>query len=109
MLSEFDQEEKKDENIEEDEDITIIELEGVQYELLDTVKYKGNQYIAITPFDEDLLENGDEDTDFTILEMSEDPDNEDGCILKTVDDEDLYSRVGDLFLDRFAEYDTDDE
>ena len=87
----------------EEEDITIIELEGVRYEIVDTVTYKDKDYVAITPFEDDVLESGDEEGDFTILELGEDPDDAEGCILKTVDDDDLYSEIGEVFLQRFAE------
>lgn len=87
-----------------DDDITIIELEGERYELIDMVVYNDRKYIAVTPFTED--ETDDEDSgDFTILEMTDDPDDEESCILKTVDDEELYSEIGEVFLEKFAEED----
>lgn len=107
MINEFDPEEK-DQNTEE-EDITIIELEGVRYEIVDIATYNGRDYVAITPYDDDILESDDEEGDFTILELGEDPENEDGCILKTVDDDDLYSEIGEIFLKRFAEDEDENE
>ena len=103
MLSDTVKNENTD-NTSEEDDITIIELEGKRYEIV-----QGKDYVAITPFDEDLTEDGDTESDFTILEISEDPVDETGCILKTVDDEELYSEIGDLFLSRFAEDEPDDE
>ncbi len=90
-------------------DVTVIELEGVRYEIVDTATYNGKDYVAITPFDDNILESDDEDGDFTILELGEDPDDEYGCILKTVDDDELYSEIGEVFLKRFAEEDPEDE
>ncbi len=86
------------------DDITIIELEGEKYELIDLVVYNDKKYIAVTPFSEDESEE-DPEGDFTILEMTDDPDDEESCILKTVDDEDLYSEIGEVFLEKFAEED----
>ena len=88
----------------EDDDITVIELEGNKYELIDMVVYNNKNYIAITPFYDDGSAD-EEEGDFTILEMTDDPENEESCILKTVDDDDLYSEIGELFLERFAEDD----
>ena len=97
-MPEFDPEDQI--NVNED-DITIVELEGEQYEIVDTILYEDKSYVAITPYSEE----DDGEGDFTILELVDDPDNEDECILKTVDDEALYTAIGDEFLKRFAEED----
>jgi len=93
------------EDFSDEEDVTLIELEGVRYEIIDTVNRDGKVYIAISPFDDDVSGIEDESGDFTILEVSDDPDDENGCILKTIDDEELYSEIGDLFIEKFAEED----
>lgn len=97
-MAEFETEDRDDIN---DDEITLIELEGEQYEVIDTIIYNDKTYVAISPYSED----DEGDGDFTILEIEDDPENEEGCILRTVDDEALYTEIGDEFLKRFAEED----
>ncbi len=92
---------------EETPEIPIIELEGEQYEVIDTVTVDGRNYVALLPFEE--LDAGQEEEEFTILEIIDDPDDEENCTLKTIDDEDLYDRIGDAFLKQFEMYDEEDE
>ncbi len=100
-----------DEAAGDDEEMTIIELEGERYEVIDSVIYDGKLYVAILPYDEENIdENNDEDEniEFTILEVCDDPDDEDNCIMRTVDDDDLYTKIGNEFLKRF-ESESDEE
>lgn len=87
-------------------DIPIIELEGEQYEVIDTVTVDGKNYVALLPFEE--LDSEQEEEEFTILEILDDPSDEENCTLKTIDDEDLYERIGDAFLKKFEMYDEDE-
>lgn len=87
-------------------EIPIIELEGEQYEVIDTVTVDGKNYVALLPFEE--LDSGQEEEEFTILEILDDPSDEENCTLKTVDDEELYERIGDAFLKKFEMYDEDE-
>lgn len=85
----------------------IVELDGEQFEVIDTVELDGKNYAALTPYtEEDVLE--DDEVEFIILEIIDDEDNE-MCTLKTVDDEELYTKVGDKFLELFDSYEADDE
>ncbi len=99
---------QQSDDIGEDSDITLIDLEGETYEVIDSMIFEGKTYIAILPFDEDEQEADDEVAEFTLLEVTDDPDDEDNCTLKTVDDDDLYVRLGDEFLKRL-ESDLDEE
>ena len=83
-------------------DAAVLELDGEKYEVIDTVSLDGHVYIAIVPYEES--DELSETTEFTILEMYDDPDNEDNCILKTVDDDELYQRIGDEFLKHIEEF-----
>ena len=87
-------------------DIPIIELEGEQYEVIDTVTVDGKNYVALLPFEE--LDSEQEEEEFTILEILDDPSDEENCTLKTIDDEELYERIGDAFLKKFEMYDEDE-
>lgn len=68
---------------------------STKFELIDTMEYNGVIYHAVIPADS----NNDE---FVVLK--EIPDEE-GIILGTVDDEEEYEEVGNLFLERFADED----
>ena len=94
-----------------DGDIALIELEGVTYEIIDTVTVDERNYIALLPYSED---DADSSAEFTILEIVDDPDDEENCTLKTVDDDELYDRIGEAFLEQFGmngddDYDEGDE
>ncbi len=94
-------------NEDTDDDITLIDLEGEKYEVIDTVEFEGRNYVALLPYrEDDLLSETDE---FTILEIIDDPDDAENCTLKTVDDEELYDKVGDAFIRQFGQYDEDEE
>ncbi len=92
--------------IPEEEELALIELEGEKYEVIDTVNVDGHSYIALIPYEEsdDLAE----DAEFTILEIIDDPEDEENCTLKTIDDEELYERIGDAFIEQFGMYDEED-
>ena len=87
-------------------EIPIIELEGEQYEVIDTVTVDGRNYVALLPFEE--LDDDREEEEFTILEILDDPADEENCTLKTIDDEELYDRIGDAFLKQFEMYDEEE-
>ena len=89
-----------------DDEVSIIELEGEQYEVIDSVTYDGKLYVAIIPYDEN--DDGENDVEFTILEVADDPADEENCIMRTVDDDDLYSKIGEEFLKRFDSIEDDE-
>lgn len=78
----------------------IIDLGGEEFELIDTIEADGRNFAALTPYVED--DEADEDIEFIILEVIDD-ENEEQCTLKTVDDEELYSKIGDAFMEMFSE------
>ena len=89
-----------------EDELAIIELEGEKYEVIDTVIIDGHSYIALVPYDES--DELDEDVEFTILEITDDPADEENCILKTIDDEELYQSIGDAFLEKFDSYEDEE-
>lgn len=80
----------------------IVDLDGDEFELIDTVELDGKVYAALTPYTEEDDLPADEDVEFIILELIDNPDS-DQCTLKTVDDEALYEKVGEAFLELFSE------
>lgn len=91
----------------EDCEPVIIDLDGEQFEIIETTELDGKMYAALTPYtEEDEIE--DEEVEFIILEVIDDPDSEE-CTLKTVDDEELYTRIGDEFMKIFSDTFEDEE
>lgn len=78
----------------------IVDLDGEEFELIDTIEVDGKNYAALTPYVED--DEVDEEVEFIILEVIDD-ENEEQCTLKTVDDEELYAKIGDAFMEMFGE------
>lgn len=78
----------------------VVDLDGEEFELIDTAEIDGKIYGAFTPYtEEDEIEG---DVEFIILEIIDDEDGEQ-CTLKTVDDEELYTKIGDEFMKLFTE------
>lgn len=84
-------------------DIRIMEDEdGVEhtFELLDTIEYDGEQYVAFAPYSEDAEDSLEEDAELVIMRVSEEDGEEVFDIV--MDDDELYE-VGQVFLKRLAE------
>ncbi len=85
-----------------DEDEGIIELEDedgnvTRFEFVDRAELDGTAYYALIPEDYDD-ENGP--AEFVVLkEITVDGEQ----MLSTVDDDDEYSKAGEMFLKRFSE------
>ena len=87
--------------LDEEYEPVVVDLDGEQFELMETTELDGKMYAALTPYTEDD-ELPDEDVEFIILEVIDDPESE-LCTLKTVDDEELYTRIGDEFMKIFSD------
>ena len=78
-----------------------------EFEILDTYEEGENLYYALTPVlkePEDMLSGSGE---LVVLQSVEEDGEE---LLATIDDEDEYERIGNIFLDRFEEeYEDEDE
>ena len=75
--------------------ITLSDEDGVEkeYEVLDAVEYEGKQYVALIPAEEDLLDA----LELLILEVQDD-NGED--VLVSLEDEELYNELFDVFSER---------
>ena len=89
----------------ETEDIyTLTDEDGVemQFRLLASAEIEGTEYLALIPVAENEAE------EYVILKREQDENGED--ILVTIDDDDEFDRVADLFEDElFGEIDYDGE
>ncbi len=102
--------EKKENEIEEHEEYdpeiyTLTDEEGneLNFALLGTLEHEGAVYRAFIPVDE----NGEEESgEYVILKSSEEDGEE---ILETIEDDDEFDRIADIFDDEFSDifYDED--
>lgn len=87
---------------------TLVDEEGQEqtFELLDSLEYEGETYYALTPYLTDAEAILADDGEVVILQSTYEDDEE---ILISVDDDDLFDTLGNLFMDRFAELFEDDD
>lgn len=82
---------------------TLVDEDGVEqaFELLDIMEIDDDRYFALIPYFDEPTEAVDDDGDLIILKSKID-DNGDELML-TIDDDDEYQRVGEIFLDKLAQ------
>lgn len=85
-----------------DEDEGIIELEDEdgnvsRFEFVDRAELDGTVYYALIP---EVSDDSEDAAEFVVLKEAEINGE---AMLATVDDDDEYQRVGEMFLKRFAE------
>lgn len=82
----------------------LVDEEGNKqtFEMIDAMEEDGTEYFALTPYPEDLSND-----ELVILKM----DNVDGeDMLVSIDDDDEFDRIGEIFLERIQEmFDDEDE
>ena len=88
----------------EREFFTLTDEDGkeIEFELIGSTEYNGNQYYAMIPAD--AAEKAEEDggfCEYVILRVETDESGE--YTLVTVDDDDEFDDVADLFDDMFSE------
>ncbi|MBQ8524930.1 MAG: DUF1292 domain-containing protein [Clostridia bacterium] len=87
---------------------TLTDDEGneLNFALLGSLEHEGNLYKALVPVDENGEETSDE---YVILKCGVDEDGED--VLETIEDDEEWENVADIFDDEFANifYDDDSE
>ena len=103
----FDKNNEIEENEEYDPEIyTLTDEEGneLHFALLGTLEHNGETYKALIPVNEDGEE---ESSEYVILKCSVDENGED--ILETIEDDDEFDEIADIFDDEFSDilYDED--
>lgn len=85
---------------------TLTDEDGKEYHfaLLESLEDQGNEYKALIPVNEDGEEESNE---YIILKCAVDENGEE--ILETIDDDDEFDRIADMFDDEFSDifYDED--
>ncbi|MEG2814338.1 MAG: DUF1292 domain-containing protein, partial [Oscillospiraceae bacterium] len=82
---------------------TLIDEEGVEqtFELLDVMELDDERYFALVPYYEEPTEILDDDGDLIILKSKIDENDEE--LMVSIDDEEEYQRVGEIFLQKLSE------
>lgn len=81
---------------------TLTDEEGneIEFELIGVTEYKGNTYYAMIPVEDENKET-DDFTEYVILRVDTDEDGE--TTLNTLEDDEEFDDVADLFDDMFSE------
>ena len=80
---------------------------GQVFEMLDAMEYEGEKYYALTPYYENPEETLGDDGEVVILKSDFDGDEE---IMVSIDDDEEYERIGNIFMKRIEEmFEFDDE
>lgn len=92
---------------------TLVDEEGVEqtFEMLDAMEVDGKQYFALVPVYDDPEKQVEDDGELVVL-TSEIVDGEE--MMASIDDDDEYERIGNLFIDRLnklfdGEFDEDED
>ncbi len=82
---------------------TLTDEEGNEheFELMDVMEVDGATYYALVPYTEDPEAALEEDTELVILKAGEDEEGLD--FLTTIDNDEEYDRIGNMFIDRISE------
>jgi len=95
---------ERENNMLEDEELNnIIVLndengEEVPFEFLDVIEYEGEEYVVLLPIEEDEEESGE-----VVILKIEDTESEEEESYVSVDDEEVLSRVFEIFKEKFKD------
>lgn len=81
---------------------TLTDEEGneQEFELMDIMEENGTVYYALVPYMEDPDAMIEEDTELVVLKVGEENGEE---FLATIDNDEEYERIGQLFIQRISE------
>ncbi len=89
------------EELNENADIyTLVDEDGVEqlFELVDEYEENGNVYYALIPYFDDPADSLDGDAELVVLKLESSENGEE--ILSTIDDDDEYEHIGNIFMER---------
>ena len=88
---------------------TLVDEEGTEqtFELLDVMDLDDDRYFALIPYYENPEEMVEDDGELIVLKSQMDENGEE--LMVTIDDDDEYQRVGNLFLEKLSNMFEDDE
>ena len=71
-----------------------------EFELMDIMEENGTVYYALVPYTEDPDAMIEEDTELVVLKVGEENGDE---FLATIDNDEEYERIGQIFIQRISE------
>jgi len=82
--------------------LTLEDEEGNshQFEVIDELEENDNRYFALVPYFEDPENSIEEDLDLVVMKAEIVDDEE---MMATIDDDDEYDRIGNIFMDRLED------
>lgn len=88
---------------------TLVDEEGVEqtFELLDVMELEDQRYFALIPYFDDADDALEDDGELIILKSEMDENDEE--LMISIDDEEEYQRVGNIFLQKLSDmFEVDD-
>ena len=82
--------------------MTLVDDEGNrhQFELLDAIETDDGRYVALLPVYDQPEESVQDDGELVILEVVEEDGEE---LLVTIDDDDIFNEIAEIFEDRLSD------
>ncbi len=82
---------------------TLVDEDGVeqQFELLDSMDVGDDRYYALVPYYDDPTKEIEADTELVVLKSEYDENNEESLV--SIDNDEEYERIGNMFLERLNE------
>ena len=83
---------------------TLVDEEGVEqtFELLDVMEVDDDRYFALMPYYEDPEDILDDTAELIVLKIQMDENDEE--LMISIDDEEEYQRIGQMFLEKLSTY-----
>ncbi len=82
---------------------TLVDEDGVeqQFEMLDAMDVGEDRYYALVPYYDDPTKELEADTELVVLKSEFDENNDETLV--SIDDDEEYERIGNMFLERLNE------
>lgn len=79
---------------------TLVDEDGVeqQFEMLDVMDVDDERYYALVPYYDDPTKEIEADTELVVLKSEYDENNDETLV--SIDNDDEYERIGNMFLER---------
>lgn len=83
---------------------TLVDEEGVEqtFELLDVMEVDDDRYFALMPYYENPEDILDDTAELIVLKSQMDENDEE--LMVSIDDEEEYQRIGQMFLEKLSAY-----
>lgn len=83
---------------------TLVDEDNVEqtFEKIDEMDVGDDHYYALVPYYEDPTKEIEADTELVVLKSEYDENDEETLV--TIDDDDEYEKIGNMFLERLADF-----